>query len=170
MIADETAIFIMTVFRRRVYDAIGGFDESFRCNEDYDYWLRAAAAGFRFHRHDRPLAHYRVRTDSLSAAEARMLEGILRVYAKLRPVVADRPHERALLDAQIPRFERDLLRVKARTALEARDYRGASMLLDALHEKSGGAALGLARLMARWTPGLLHRAYQVRRARLEAQA
>ena len=47
ILADETAIFIMSVFRRRVYEAIGGFDETLRSNEDYDFWLRAGVAGFR---------------------------------------------------------------------------------------------------------------------------
>jgi glycosyltransferase involved in cell wall biosynthesis len=170
MIADETAVFVISVFRRAVYDAVGGFDESFRCNEDYDVWLRAAAAGFRFHRNDIPLAYYRVRDDSLSAAEERMIEGILRVYAKLRPTLSAQTRECALLDEQVARFERHLLRIRARTALEQRDYAAASALLDALHEKSGGAALGFARVMARWAPGLLQRAYHLRRARLEARA
>ena len=82
------AIFIMSVFRRRVYEAIGGFDEALRSNEDYDYWLRAALAGFRFWRNDRPLGHYRRRDDSVSASDVNMLAGILRVYAKLRPQLA----------------------------------------------------------------------------------
>jgi glycosyltransferase involved in cell wall biosynthesis len=170
MIDDETAVFVMSVFRRRVYDRIGGFDEAFRCNEDYDFWLRAAAAGFRFVRNDRPLARYRQRDDSLSAAEVQMLEGILRVYAKLQARIADRPVEAAQLRAQVARFEAQLLRTRARTALERRDYRAASVLLDALHAKTGGAALAVVKTMARWAPGLLHRAYHLRRARLEAQA
>ena len=93
MLADETSIFIMSIFRRRVYETIGGFDEKFRTNEDYDYWLRAAVAGFRFRRNDRPLCHYRRRDDSVSAVDARMLAGILLVYGKLRPMLADRPDE-----------------------------------------------------------------------------
>ena len=91
ILGDETSIFIMSVFRRRVYEAIGGFDEALRTNEDYDFWLRAALAGFRFRRNDRPLGHYRRRDDSLSAIDVRMLAGILRVYEKLRPLLQDRP-------------------------------------------------------------------------------
>ena len=41
----------MTVFRRAVYERLGGFDETLRTNEDYDYWLRAAAG---FARAQRP--------------------------------------------------------------------------------------------------------------------
>ena len=100
ILADETSIFIMSLFRRRVYEAIGGFDESLRTNEDYDYWLRAALAGFRFRRNDRPLCHYRRRDDSVSAIDVNMLAGILRVYRKLRPLLKDRPAELRTLDAQ----------------------------------------------------------------------
>jgi glycosyltransferase involved in cell wall biosynthesis len=164
IISDETAVFIMSVFRRRMYDAIGGFDETFRTNEDYDYWLRAAAAGFRFTRNDRPLGRYRRRHDSLSADDVRMVRGILRVYEKLRGAVADRPLEQALLDRQVARFATLLHEVEARLALDAGDVAAASEHLSALHERRGGARLAIARLMARWMPGLLARAYAMRRA------
>ena len=53
--------------------ASGRFDESLRTNEDYDFWLRAACAGFVFYRNDQPLGYYRRRDNSLSADELRML-------------------------------------------------------------------------------------------------
>lgn len=162
ILADETAVFIMSVFRRRVYETIGGFDEAFRTNEDYDYWLRAAAAGFRFTRNDQPLGRYRRRDDSLSASDVRMLTGILRVYRKIRPIIADRP-EVAILDAQVARFTRDLVAAEARAALEKGDAAAINERLAALHTMRGGTALGFARVVARWTPGLLSAAYQLRR-------
>jgi len=165
IIADETAVFIMSVFRYRVYEAIGGFDEALQTNEDYDFWLRAAAAGCLFHRNDEPLGQYRRRNDSLSANQIRMLKGILRVYHKLRPQLLDRPAELAILDAQLARFENERLAADARHALETGDLDAARDNLAALHDRRGGALLGLARLMARWTPGLLSTAYGVRRAR-----
>ena len=170
LIADEACVFIMSIFRRRVYDTIGGFDQSMRSNEDYDYWLRAAIAGFRFYRNDQPLGWYRLRDDSLSANETRMLQGILRVYRKLRPSVLERPAELAALDRQIARFEAERLAAEAREAMDARDFHRAHTLLDELHTRRGGAALRLASLMARWTPSLLARAYTARRTRLMAQA
>ncbi len=168
IITDETAVFIMCVFRRRVYDAIGGFDESMRCNEDYDLWLRAAAAGFRFRRNDEPLGRYRRRDDSLSAHELKMLRGILRVYTKLRPSLVNRPRELAALDAQIARFDTERIACAAREAIQARDFPALSGHLAELHARRGGAALGVVRLMARWTPGLLARAYALRRTRQAA--
>jgi glycosyltransferase involved in cell wall biosynthesis len=169
LLADETSVFIMTVFRRKVYETIGGFDESMRCNEDYDLWLRAAVAGFRFYRNDVPLGHYRRRDDSLSAAELKMLRGILRVYLKLRPAILDRPADLAVLDAQVARFDTERLRVEAREALEHRDFAALGDHLAALHRRRGGATLGVMRLMARWAPGILSMAYHMRRARQVAQ-
>ncbi len=163
IIADESAVFIMSVFRRRVYDAIGGFDEAFRTNEDYEFWLRAALAGFRFARNDRPLGRYRRRSDSLSADDVRMVRGILRVYAKIRRLLADRPADRALVDAQLTRFTTILYEVEARHALASGDFASAAAHLAALHQRRGGVRLAVARLMAKWTPALLSRAYDVRR-------
>ena len=169
IIEDENAVFIMTVFRRRVYETIGGFDEAIRTNEDYDFWLRAAAANFRFARNDRPLAHYRQRADSLSAAQGQMIRGILLVYNKLRAQLHDRPEMVAAIDLQIARFERELLAAEAKEALLARNSAATGSSLAALHAAEGGVTLGVARFMARWTPGLLWKAYQLRRNRQATQ-
>jgi glycosyltransferase involved in cell wall biosynthesis len=166
IIGDETAVYIMSVVRRRVYTTIGSFDQSICGNEDYDFWLRAAVAGFTFARNDRPLTRYRIRSDSLSASDVRMLSGILNVYRKLRPMIAGRPHETSLLERQIARFETDLIAAEARVALERGDYRSAAKHLDALGIRRPSTSLAVARSLARWTPGLLAWLYRTRRAHL----
>jgi hypothetical protein len=134
-----------------------------RSNEDYDFWLRAAVAGFSFARNNTPLGHYRVRTDSLSASDVRMLRGILHVYTKLRPVIADRPSEMAILQQQIMRFESELLTAEARLALEIADFAAAREHLGALHARRGGATLVFARMLARWSPKTLLKMIRLRR-------
>jgi len=170
ILGDEYSVFIMCVLRRRVYEVVGPFDDSLRTNEDYDYWLRAALAGFKFARNDRPLAHYRRRDGSLSASEVRMLRGILRVYDKLRPELAGRPYEREILDRQCRRFQCELLAAEARMAIESGDYRTAAEQLSELYFRRGSAVLGVATLLARFAPGLLFYAYHLRRRRLLAAA
>jgi glycosyltransferase involved in cell wall biosynthesis len=165
IIGDEWSVFIMSVMRRRVYTAIGPFDEDMRSNEDYDFWLRAALAGFSFARNDRPLGHYRVRSDSLSASNVRMLRGILQVYRKLEPQLRDRPAELAILEQQVLRFETELLSAEARLAIEIADFEAAREHLGALHARKGGAALGLAHFLARWAPGTLKRILRLKRPR-----
>ena len=170
IIGDEWSVFIMSVMRRRVYTAIGPYDEEMRSNEDYDFWLRAAVAGFTFARNDRPLGYYRVRSDSLSASNVRMLRGILHVYRKLGPVIATRPAELAILEQQVSRFETELLAAEARLAIEIADFEAAREHLGALHARRGGAALGLAHFMARWAPGTLKRMLRLKRPRTTVSA
>lgn len=170
ILGDEAAVFIMTVFRRRVHETIGEFDEEFRTNEDYDYWVRASLAGFRFARNDRPLGWYRRRDGSLTTDAVRMLRGVLVVYRKIRPMIQHRPAELAILEQQVARFEAELAEAEVRAALETGDPAAIHDTLAALHALRGGALLGAALIMARWTPGLLARAYHVRHARREAHA
>jgi glycosyltransferase involved in cell wall biosynthesis len=165
LLEDEQAVFVMSVFRRTVYETIGGFDESLRTNEDYDYWMRAASTGFVFARNPRPLGRYRRRNDSLSASDVRMLSGILKVFAKNRKLFADSPEALTAIDRQVHRFELALLGAQARAAIERSDYASAATNLDALHARRPGPLLAMARLMAHWSPALLARAYGLRRTR-----
>ena len=168
ILADELAVFVMCVFRRRVIDVIGNFDESLRTNEDYDFWVRAALAGFRFTRNDMPLGYYRQRADSLSADDMRMLRGILRVYAKNRPALLYYHPALEILDLQIKRFQAELIAAEARHAMDTQDFKSAQERIAELD--GGGAKLGLVKMMSRWTPGLLWKAYQMRRNRKQAPA
>lgn len=168
ILGDELSVFIMSVFRRRVYDTIGGFDEMLRTNEDFDFWLRAALAGFTFARNDEPLGFYRRRDDSLSASEVRMLRGALRVYYKHRPALARNARALRLLDARVQQFETELVTAEARDAISQQDFQTASLHLSALRDRGGGPLVYLARLLAQWMPGLLWRAYQIKRRRQTA--
>jgi hypothetical protein len=55
-------------WRRRVWDKIGAFDESFHYALDWDFILRAQAAGFKFLRVPRFLACFRVHDEQKTAA------------------------------------------------------------------------------------------------------
>jgi glycosyltransferase involved in cell wall biosynthesis len=161
IIGDEEAVFIMTVFRRRVFDAIGGFDKSIRTNEDFDYWLRAALAGFRFGRSSEPLAWYRRRDDSLSADAVRMLRGALHVCRNARPLCADRP-ERDLLERQITYYETELDAAMARRALAAGDMPAAAAALAGLHGRRPSLRTAIAALLARRAAPVLAALYQLK--------
>lgn len=165
LITDELSVFIMSVFTRRVYDTIGGFDELLRTNEDYDFWFRAAMAGFRFGRNDEPLGYYRRRDDSLSASAVRMLRGALRVNYKHRPALLTNARILRLLDGRIQEFEAQLISAEARDALVRRDFPSTARHLSMLRERKGGATIRMARVLSHWMPSLLWRAYQLRRRR-----
>ena len=163
ILGDETAVFIMTLFRRTVVDAIGGFDEGFRTNEDYDFWIRAARAGFRFRRNPRPLGWYRRRANSLSANEVRMLTGILRVYRKaLADSEAGSPAA-AVIERQIVRFDTERLAAQIRVALAASDLAAAASFVDALKARRGGWSVRALSLALRHAPRAALWAYRARR-------
>jgi glycosyltransferase involved in cell wall biosynthesis len=148
LIADEDAMSIMTVFRRRVFETIGGFDESPGLSEDFDYWVRAALAGFRFARNPEPLAWYRRRDGSISTDAPRMLRRALLVCAKIRPLCADRP-ERDLLERQVAYYEAELDAALARQALAQGDMPAAAAAFASLHARRPSLRTALAVLLAR---------------------
>jgi glycosyltransferase involved in cell wall biosynthesis len=164
ILRDETAVFVMSVFRREVVDRIGPFDEQLRTNEDYDYWIRAALAGFRFMRNPEPLAFYRRHGQSLSADEVRMLTGILRVYRKAQPSCP--PGEAAEAVAhQIAQFETRLLSAETRAALARGDVEMARARIRELRVRRGdlpvvllAGALRCVPRAAIWTYGVRMRA------------
>ena len=74
---------VAATIRRSVLDEVGGFDESLRAAEDYDLWLRVAAAGHRAVRVPELCAVYRLRESSLSRNQALMLSSLRRVYERV---------------------------------------------------------------------------------------
>jgi hypothetical protein len=165
IIADDTAVFIMTIFRRKVFAAIGGMDEAQWRSEDYDFWLRAAVAGFVFRRNSRPLGRYRVREGSLSQNTVDMLRGILQSYAKVSPFCLPGTPERDVLDAQVARFEAELLLAEAKLALERGAYAEAADRLRALRSRGGGPLVGMTAWLAEHAPGAAVLAYRMRHVR-----
>jgi hypothetical protein len=69
-----------------------------------------------------------------------------------------------LLDEQVIRFETVLHEVQARRAIAAGDFAAATEHLTALQEHRRGPRLAIVRMMAKWTPGLLALAYDMRRS------
>jgi glycosyltransferase involved in cell wall biosynthesis len=162
MILDETSVFIMTMFRRSVFERIGGFDERQWTSEDYDFWLRAAEAGFVFRCNPEPLARYRIRGESLSRQRARMLEGLLTSYRKARTRMTTGERELRTIDGQIARFESELLLEQAKVAIERRQYAAAAERLDTLRAHGGGRLIALTAWLVRHAPPAAALAYRIR--------
>lgn len=165
ILADDTAVFIMTVFRRQVFETIGGLDESQWRSEDYEFWLRAAAAGFVFRRNPTPLGRYRIRDDSHSQNTIEMLRAILLTYDKVRPACPPGTPERATLDVQVARFERDLLLAEAKLALERRAFADAARHLRTLRTRGGGPLIALTAWLAEHAPLAAAFVYRMRHLR-----
>jgi glycosyltransferase involved in cell wall biosynthesis len=162
IIANERAVFIMTVFRRSVFETIGGFDEAQWTSEDYDFWLRAAAAGFVVRRNPRPLGLYRVRGDSLSHDRVRMIRGMLLTFSKTRRHCPEGGPERRALDAQVARFEAELLLEEGKAAFDRGDCQTAAARLHALRARGGSVLVGATAWLADHAPRLALLAYRAR--------
>ncbi|SEG09836.1 glycosyltransferase family 2 protein [Lachnospira multipara] len=52
------------LFRKEIYDKIGGFDSSFVFIVDYDFYMRIYCSGKVYILHDKPLNYFRIRNDS----------------------------------------------------------------------------------------------------------
>ena len=164
IIEHEASICIMTVFHRDVTERIGGFDPRFPSNEDYHFWLRAAAAGFRILRNPAPLGFYRRRPDSVSADDHQMLRGIitvLRDIATHHDVGDDALHA---IDRQVRRFEDEMARHDVRDFLVRRDGSGAARSLQEWAQARGKVCLGALSNVARLWPQPLVWLYNLRRA------
>jgi glycosyltransferase involved in cell wall biosynthesis len=165
MIEQEATLSIMSVIRREVFEQIGGFDTALRRNEDYEFWLRAAVAGFQFIQTGEPLVRYRRRESGLSADELRMVDGIITVFRRARQWCAGRPRELAAIDRQIARFDRESLALRAKSALRRRDFDEAGECFRALNARYPRLSHAAMALASRVAPRGLWWADRVRRAR-----
>ena len=164
MIEREDSINIMSVFRRQIFDAIGGFDTGFCQSEDYDFWLRAATAGFGFVQTPEPLVRYRRRADGQSADELKMHAGIIHALMKARDRCEHRPVELAAIDQQIERFERETLALQAKTALRAREFTTAARWFQKLYERDRRISRAALAACSRIAPATLWWADRARRS------
>jgi Glycosyltransferase like family 2 len=164
MLEHEDAVCIHSVFRRAVYDAIGGFDEQLRRSEDYDFWLRAARAGFSFLHSPAPLAYYRRRVDSASADQAAMLEAVATVLRRAREACLDSPPALAIIDRQVRRFEAGRFLAQAKFHLLRGEYRAAADEFEALAEANPTLVNRTVARASRYLPGPLLWAYRTKSA------
>lgn len=164
LVRAEDSLSILAVFRREVVDAIGPFDVTLRRSEDYDFWLRAAAAGFLIAVNAKPLGLYRRRPDSMSADEVLMLHAVRVALLKLRQRCSDRPDIQLLIDRQVTRLTRRAMLTGARVALLRGEKTQLALQFAALAESTGLVRYRLARWASNRVPAIIWWAYVCKRA------
>lgn len=88
LLSDNFIVMSSAMMTRAVFDRVSGFTESPVVSEDWDLWLKAAAAGAVFAAVREPLTQYRWRAGSFSKNHARMRE--LRLLTVHRALDTDR--------------------------------------------------------------------------------
>lgn len=73
-------------FRRRVYERVGGLDESYNLSLDYEYWVRIAQAGFQFTFFDRKIIKAIIHDESKTGGQR------MQQYNEILHLVNDRYH------------------------------------------------------------------------------
>jgi cellulose synthase/poly-beta-1,6-N-acetylglucosamine synthase-like glycosyltransferase len=163
LIQAEDSVSILSIFRREVVDAIGGFDISLSRSEDYDFWLRAAVAGFRVAVNPKPLGLYRRRPDSVSADEGLMLDAMRTPLGKVRRTCADRLDVQTAVDRQLARFARRGLLAEARSALLEGDTAVLAARFSALADTTGAMKYRVASWLTVRAPATIWWAYRCKR-------
>jgi glycosyltransferase involved in cell wall biosynthesis len=122
---------LVPMFRRRTMEAVGGFDESFRMAEDWDYWIRCAKVGV-FAYLPGPMVIYRTHDAQVHHDMDKMFRAgkqVLKKHFKSDP----------------PRYQRALaswyaLSAKARWATAQHLKTGVFLAFSAFHHRMAGAA------------------------------
>lgn len=94
-VLDRNPLAIGAMYRRECYDAIGGYDEELRQQEDYDFWLRFTSR-FTAHNVNLPLMYYRQHDVSMSTNAAGRLDARRRVKTKFIESRGGLPSSRVL--------------------------------------------------------------------------
>lgn len=158
------------VARRQPLLDVGLFDERFTHAEDFDLWLRLAAAGGRIEFTDRVLIRHRVHPQSLAASDIRLFAGQIEVLKKARATLGLESGQRTALDDRLQRSESNLLLEKGRAALFAGDFVTARARIAEANRQLRDPRLQLVIGALAIAPGLLRHALLARRRRLATAA
>ena len=122
--------------RRRVVDVVGLFDNSLPPAEDWDYWLRCAAAGMRFQFEDSPgtLALVRWHSASSSSDRRKMYISMLSIREKIEGITDD--SEILLLNREHMIKDQETLALESITHAPLKDYLREMMRAALLSERT----------------------------------
>ena len=101
-------VYIGSTFRRADFDATGGFDPAMTHAEDFDLWVRLMLLGGHALYIDKVLADYRVRGQSASASEMKMLKGNIQTFEKALDLLGDDTPEAGVARTMIAENRRQL--------------------------------------------------------------
>ena len=152
LVEHEDAVCILSMIRRHMLEALGGFNAQLRGSEDYDLWLRGLVHGYRIFFNPVPLGGYRRRPDSVSRDELRMLDAIV---VPLRLVRAHQGTDAAVcraIDDKLARYATRREIVLARQALAQGETASFVERLQTLHRQTGQVRYRVGAALCRLSP------------------
>jgi glycosyltransferase involved in cell wall biosynthesis len=106
LVTRRCTVIAYAIARREVFQRAGMYDESLRCSEDFDLWLRIVKQGGRIGYHRRVLARYRQRRGSHTSDPVWLYGNVLKVLDKAERTMT-------LTDAERETLERERLHYRA---------------------------------------------------------
>ena len=119
---DCQVIVSCTVARKRAVVDAGLFDESLRCCEDYDLWLRILQRGGRMAYQRKVFGRYRSRPGGLSQNTKKMSETLIAIYEKAERTLGLPDETRAILRNQLIKVRASVDLESGRNSLASRDF------------------------------------------------
>jgi glycosyltransferase involved in cell wall biosynthesis len=162
LVAQRCNVMTSILARRETIMRAGMFDESLRCSEDFDLWLRVVKGGGRIAYHRQPLVRYRRRRGSLSSDPVWVCENALRVLEKCERTMRLTDGESEALKGARARLHALLRFSEGKRAFSRGDTRAA---IDGLKEANaffGSRKTALVLFLLRFAPRLLRHAYEMR--------
>ncbi len=158
-----TVLTSSVVVKREALLASGLFDESLRRGQDFDMWIRLAAAGARFGYTTDPLVYRRIHGMNLSGDRLTELERAAAVLEKLRAKIAFGPVESRAIDARLRFLHGDIHAERGK-----RDLASGAVTDAAAHfREAAGAGAGwkvqVVNLALRIAPRVTRQAYVLTR-------
>jgi GT2 family glycosyltransferase len=148
--------------RREALVRAGLFDETLRCSEDFDLWLRVLKSGGRIRYHRRVLARYRRHAASHTADPARLARAALLMLDKAEASLDLTPPELRAMRAMRERVRAGAALEEGKAALARGDVTAALAGLGAANAHRRSLKLSLVMLAVRVAPRLVRAAYAAR--------
>ncbi len=145
--------------RREALVRAGLFDESLRCSEDFELWLRVLKSGGRIRYQRRVLARYRRHAASHTADPARLARAVLRMLDKAESSLDLTPSELSALRGMRERVRAGAALEEGKAALARGDVTAALKGFRAANAHRGSLKLSLVMLAARVAPRVVRAAY-----------
>jgi glycosyltransferase involved in cell wall biosynthesis len=153
------------VVERSVLFAAGLFDETLRRGQDFDMWVRLAAAGARFSSTTEPLVCRRIHAMNLSGDRLSELERAVAVYEKLRAKLGFGPAAAQAVDTQLRLFHSGIHAERGKRDLAAGEVMNAAAHFREAAGAGAGWKVQIVNLALRIAPRVTRHAYAFRTRR-----